>query len=78
MPRATNAIALTPSLRLMKQPRWPATSPMTAVQAPMKAIEMTNVKYPLKIPVKEEACSKCFKMVTTGVLCRLQMAGYDM
>ena len=47
VPRATNAIALTPSLRLMKQPRWPATSPMTAVQAPMKQIDTTNVMYPL-------------------------------
>jgi hypothetical protein len=25
---ATNAIALMPSLRLIKQPRWPETSPM--------------------------------------------------
>ena len=43
VPKATNAIALTPSLRLMKQPRCPAISPIIAVQAPMKRIETTNV-----------------------------------
>ena len=42
VPRATKAIALTESLRKMKQPKWPATSPITAVQAPMKKIEMTK------------------------------------
>ena len=52
MPRATKAIALTQSLRLMKQPRWPATSPITAVHKPTNAMEMTNVGYPLKIPDK--------------------------
>ena len=50
MPRATKAIALTQSLRLMKQPRWPATSPITAVHNPTNAMEMTKVGYPLKIP----------------------------
>ena len=49
VPRATNAMALTPSLRLMKQPRWPATSPMMAVQPPMKKMAMTNVGYPWAI-----------------------------
>ena len=49
MPRATKAIALTPSLRLMKQPRWPAISPMMAVLPPMKRMAMTNVGYPWKI-----------------------------
>jgi len=43
VPSATKAIALTQSLRLMKQPRWPATSPIIAVQPPMKKIERTNV-----------------------------------
>ena len=50
VPRATNAIALTPSLRLMKQPRWPAISPIIAVLPPMKRIDMTKVGYPLKRP----------------------------
>ena len=53
VPRATNAMALTPSLRLMKQPRWPATSPMTAVQPPMKKMAMTNVGYPWAIAERE-------------------------
>ncbi len=51
VPRATKAMALTESLRKMKQPRWPATSPMTAVQRPMKAIEMTKQGYPLPMPI---------------------------
>ena len=49
MPRATKAMALTVSLRLMKQPRWPATSPITAVHAPMAEIDTTKVGYPLII-----------------------------
>jgi len=47
VPKATNAIALTQSLRLMKQPRCPATSPIMAVQPPMKKMAMTKVGYPL-------------------------------
>ena len=46
VPRATNAMALTQSFRLMKHPRWPATSPIIAVQPPMKKMEMTKVGYP--------------------------------
>ena len=49
MPRATKAMALTESFRKMKQPRWPATSPMTAVQRPIMAIEITKQGYPLAI-----------------------------
>ena len=51
VPRATKAMALTESFRKMKQPKWPATSPMTAVQTPMKAMEITKQGYPLAIPV---------------------------
>ena len=47
VPRATNAIALTESFRLMKHPRCPATSPMKAVQPPMADMDITNVGYPL-------------------------------
>jgi len=43
VPRATNAIAFTQSFRLIKHPRCPATSPIKAVQAPMKTIETTKV-----------------------------------
>ena len=43
VPRATKAIALTPSFKFMKQPRWPATSPMTAVFAPIAKILTTKV-----------------------------------
>ena len=50
VPRATNAMALTPSLRLMKQPRWAATSPMSAVQAPMNTRDITKARYPFAIP----------------------------
>ena len=51
VPRATKAMALTESLRKMKQPKWPATSPMTAVQTPIMAMETTKHGYPLAIPV---------------------------
>ena len=63
MPRATKAIALTQSLRLMKQPRWPATSPITAVHNPTNAMEMTKVGYPLKIPINlsKKKVSKSYK-----------------
>ena len=43
VPRATKAMALTESLRKMKQPKWPATSPMTAVVSPIIAMDTTNV-----------------------------------
>merc|ERR1712203_480416 len=46
VPRATKPMALTQSLRLMKHPRCPAMSPITAVFAPMKRMEITNVGYP--------------------------------
>ena len=46
MPRATKAMALTESLRLTKQPRWPATSPMTAVRTPMAVMEARKARYP--------------------------------
>ena len=49
VPRATKAMALTESFRKMKQPRWPATSPMTAAQRPIMAIEITKQGYPLAI-----------------------------
>ena len=42
VPKATKAIALTESLRKIKQPKWPATSPMTAVQRPIIAMEITK------------------------------------
>ena len=44
VPRATKAMALTESLRKMKQPKWPATSPMMAVQNPIAPMDATNVK----------------------------------
>ena len=53
MPSATNAMALTPSLRLMKQPRCPAMSPMTAVQSPMNMMETTKVGYPLAMAARD-------------------------
>jgi len=34
----------------MKQPNWAATSPMTAVQTPIIAIETKKQRYPLKRP----------------------------
>ena len=51
VPRATKAMALTESLRKMKQPKCPATSPMTAVHRPIIAIEITKQGYPLAIPI---------------------------
>jgi len=38
----------------MEQPRWPATSPMTAVKRPMKIIEVTKVGYPLRKAGRQE------------------------
>jgi hypothetical protein len=40
VPMQTRVMALTESRRLMKQPRWPATSPAIVVTSPTKAIEM--------------------------------------
>ena len=34
----------------MKHPRWPATSPMTAVQTPIMAMEITKHGYPAPNP----------------------------
>ena len=51
VPRATKAMAFTESLRKMKQPKCPATSPMTAVHRPIIAIEITKQGYPLAIPI---------------------------
>ena len=50
VPSATKAIALTESFKRIKQPSWAATSPMTAVQMPIIAIEQTKQRYPLKRP----------------------------
>ena len=55
VPRATKAMALTESLRKMKQPKWPATSPMTAVQRPIMAMETTKHGYPLAIPILDSS-----------------------
>ena len=55
VPSATKAMALTESLRKMKHPRCPATSPMMAVQNPIIRIETTKVKYPLNIAAKVRA-----------------------
>ena len=49
VPRATKAMALTESFRLIKQPKCPATSPMIAVQAPIADMDTTNVGYPSQI-----------------------------
>jgi hypothetical protein len=43
VPSATKAMALTPSFKLIKQPRCPATSPMMAVLPPMKRMLITKV-----------------------------------
>ena len=51
VPNATNAIALTESLRKMKQPRCPAMSPITAVFIPIIKMEQTNVGYPFISPL---------------------------
>ena len=42
VPSATKAMALTESFKKMKHPKWLATSPMTAVQTPIMAMEMTK------------------------------------
>ena len=68
MPRATNAIALTPSLRWMKHPRWPATSPMTAVKIPMKIIEVTKVGYPLRKAGRQEHALEEGGVTSTSVM----------
>ena len=52
VPKATKAMALTESLRKMKQPRCPATSPMMAVTKPIMRIDVTKVRYPLNKPVQ--------------------------
>ena len=36
----------------MKHPRWPATSPMTAVQTPIMAMEITKHGYPAPNPIQ--------------------------
>ena len=43
VPKATKAMAFTESLRKMKHPRWLAMSPMIAVLAPIKRMEITKV-----------------------------------
>ena len=43
VPSATKAMALTESLRKMKQPRWPATSLMSAVMKAIMAMDRTKV-----------------------------------
>ena len=43
VPSATKAMALTESLRKMKQPRWPATSLMRAVQKAIMPMDRANV-----------------------------------
>jgi len=68
VPRATNAIALTPSLRWMKQPRWPATSPMTAVKRPMEIIEVTKVGYPLRKAGRQEHALEEGGVTSTSVM----------
>lgn len=49
VPKATNAIAFTQSFRQIKQPRCPATSPMTAVFIPIMRMLMTKVGQPSMI-----------------------------
>jgi hypothetical protein len=44
----------------MKQPNWAATSPMTAVQTPIIAIEQTKQRYPLKRAVDLSDPKKLF------------------
>ena len=56
MPRATKAMAFTESLRKMKQPKWPATSPITAVHMPIIQMEITKHGYPLAIPALQISC----------------------
>ena len=58
MPRATKAMALTESFKKMKHPKWLATSPMTAVQTPIMAMEMTKQGYPPAMPVRAIAQKK--------------------
>ena len=58
VPRATKAMALTESLRKMKHPRCPATSPMTAVTRPIIRMDKTKVKYPWNNPVQRSKVLK--------------------
>jgi len=48
VPRATNEIAVTLSLRPTVQPKADAKSPISAVKAPMKAIETQKQAHPPK------------------------------
>ena len=41
----------------MKQPRWPATSPMTAVQIPIAPMAITNVGYPWPMATIDGHCT---------------------
>ena len=43
VPSATKAIALTESLRKMKQPKWPATSLISAVQKAIMPMDKAKV-----------------------------------
>ena len=43
VPSATKAMALTESFMKMKQPKWPATSLMTAVMKAIMAMDRTKV-----------------------------------
>lgn len=42
VPRATNTIAVTESLMPSVQPKWDATSPMTAVTTPIAKMDTTK------------------------------------
>ena len=61
VPNATKAIALTESFRKMKHPRWPATSPIKAVQAPIAEMEITKQGYPFAIAVLD-ICKSWWKL----------------
>lgn len=73
VPRATKAMALTESLRKMKQPKWPAISPMMAVTKPIMRMETTKVKYPLNRSIakgvnktNKSKAEKSLKLVKTS------------
>lgn len=60
VPSATIEMAVTESLRLMVQPKWLATSPMSAVKNPIPSMDTTKHDHPPCRSVKGvSGCAGC-------------------
>ena len=63
VPRATMVMAVIESLIWLIQPKWAATSPMTAVRRPMKNMDITKAGHPLHLSEQREKEKKSNMMV---------------